>query len=174
MLVFKPLVLCGFCISPTKTTTEVIPVITCPIPIIGGHHEVEQQPDGLLHINLVGGGQPLVELVVDGRQDSLQPRHVDLSVVVQRVEPVVTKRFDHVPNIHQMNCEGGGTDMVWSDCDCVCIVGTNISIGCHNRWNERKIFLRLHLFCTNRSLQAVLYVDSLITSKFWAPAKEKG
>ena len=29
--------------------------------------------------------------------------------------------------------------------------------------------LRLHLFCTKRSLQAVRYVDSLMTSKFWAP-----
>lgn len=53
----------------------------------------------------MGCGQPLVELVVDGRQDGLQPRHIDLGVVVQRVEPVVTKGFDHVPDIHQMNCE---------------------------------------------------------------------
>ena len=75
------------------------------VPVIGGHHEVEQQPDGLLHIDLVGGGQPLVELVVDGRQDSLQPRHIDLGIVVQCVEPVVTIGFDHVPDIHQVNCE---------------------------------------------------------------------
>ena len=82
-----------------------------PVPVVGGHHEVEQQPDGLLHINLVSGGQPLVELVVDGRQDGLQPRHVDLRVVVQRVEPVVPEGFNHVPDIHQMNCGafvGGG------------------------------------------------------------------
>lgn len=79
---------------------------TDPVPVVGGHHEVEQQPDGLLHVDLVGGGQPLVELVVDRRQDGLQPRHVDLCVVVQRVEPVVTKGFDHVPDIHQMNCKG--------------------------------------------------------------------
>lgn len=77
------------------------------VPVIGGHHEVEQQPDGLLHIDLVGGGQPLVELVVDGRQDGLQPRHIDFCVVVQRVEPVVTEGFDHVPDVHQMNCEDG-------------------------------------------------------------------
>lgn len=79
-----------------------------PIPVVGGHHEVQQQPDGLLHIDLVGGGQPLVELVVDGRQDSLQPRHIDLGVVVQCVEPVVTIGFDHVPDIHQVNCEEEG------------------------------------------------------------------
>lgn len=75
------------------------------LPVVSGHHEVEQQPDGLLHIDLVGGGQPLVELVVDGRQDCLQPRHIDLGVVVQRVEAVVAKGFDHVPDVHQMNCE---------------------------------------------------------------------
>lgn len=78
------------------------------VPVVSGHHEVEQQPNGLLHIDLVCGGQPLVELVVDGRQNSLQPRHIDLSVVVQCVEPVVAKGFDHVPDIHQMNCQGGG------------------------------------------------------------------
>lgn len=77
-------------------------------PVVSGHHEVEQQPDGLLHIDLVGGGQPLVELVVDGRQDGLQPRHIDLGVVVQRVEAVVAKGFDHVPDVHQMNCERQG------------------------------------------------------------------
>lgn len=77
----------------------------------------------------MGGGQPLVELVVDGRQDSLQPRHIDLSVVVQCVEPVVTKGFDHVPDIHQMNCEGGGGKQ--TDCDqSVCIhAGTNVPTG---------------------------------------------
>lgn len=75
------------------------------LPVVGGHHEVEKQPDGLLHIDLVGGGQPLVELVVDGRQDGLQPRHIDLGVVVQRVEAVVAKGFDHVPDVHEMDCE---------------------------------------------------------------------
>lgn len=84
---------------------ERAPCMAADLPVIGGHHEVEQQPDGLLHIDLVGGGQPLVELVVDGRQDGLQPRHIDLGVVVQRVEAVVAKGFDHVPDIHQMNCE---------------------------------------------------------------------
>lgn len=87
-----------------KTCLWQIPSFTGTVPVVGGHHEVEQQPDGLLHVDLVGGGQPLVELVVDGRQDGLQPRHIDLSVVVQRVEPVVTKGFDHVPDIHQVNC----------------------------------------------------------------------
>lgn len=33
--------------------------------------------------------------------------------------------------------------------------------------------LRLHLFCTNRSLQAVRYVESLMTSKFCAPKDKK-
>lgn len=80
--------------------------LLCLVPVVGGHHEVEQQPDGLIHVDLVGGGQPLVELVVDGGQDRLQPRHVDLGAVVQRVEAVVTKRLDHVPHVHQMNWEG--------------------------------------------------------------------
>lgn len=80
------------------------PVRWPALPVIGGHHEVEQQPDGLLYIDLVGGGQPLVELVVDGRQDGLQPWHIDLGVVVQRVQAVVAKGFDHVPDVHQMNC----------------------------------------------------------------------
>lgn len=60
----------------------------------------------------MGRRQPLVELEVDGRQDGLQPRHVDLSVVVQRVEPVVPEGFDHVPDIHQMDCEGKQTETV--------------------------------------------------------------
>lgn len=116
------------------------------LPVIGGHHEVEQQPDGLLHIDLVGGGQPLVELVVDGRQDGLQPRHIDLSVVVQRVEAVVTKGFDHVPDIHQMNC----ANRPWS----VHLVRLHRVIT--NESLRICGHLRLHLFCTNRSLQAVL------------------
>lgn len=41
-------------------------------PVISGHDEVEQQADGLLHVYLVGGGQPLVELVEDGGQNGLQ------------------------------------------------------------------------------------------------------
>lgn len=57
----------------TALHPEASALITCLVPVIGGHHEVEQQPDGLFHIDLVGGGQPLVELVVDGRQNSLQP-----------------------------------------------------------------------------------------------------
>lgn len=91
-------------------------VIPWPVPVIGGHHEVEQKPDGLFHIDLVSSGQPFVELVVDGRQDGLQPRHIDLSIVVQCVEPVVTKGFDHVPDIHQMNCWswGGGQTLIIS------------------------------------------------------------
>lgn len=101
----------------------------CPVPVVGGHHEVEQQPDGLLHIDLVGGGQPLVELVVDGRQDSLQPRHIDLRVVVQRVEPIVTKGFDHVPDIHQMNCGGAGKQ---TDCD---------QLSLYSCWNKRFYWL---------------------------------
>lgn len=97
----------------------------------------------------MGGGQPLVELVVDGRQDGLQPRHIDLSVVVQRVEPVVTEGFDHVPDVHQVNCEGGkqaGGDQS--------SVGTNVRLQSVKK--ESNMLLRLHLFCTNRSLQAVL------------------
>lgn len=89
---------------PTRAADRA-PGIAADQPVVGGHHEVEQKPDGLLHIDLVGGGQPLVELVVDGRQDGLQPRHIDLGAVVQRVEAVVTEGFDHVPDVHQMNCE---------------------------------------------------------------------
>lgn len=33
-------------------------------------------------------------------------------------------------------------------------------------------YLRLHLFCTNLSLQAVRYVESRMTSKFWAPISQ--
>lgn len=116
-----------------KTFHWQITSFTGTVPVVGGHHEVEQQPDGLLHVDLVGGGQPLVELVVDGRQDGLQPRHIDLSVVVQRVQPVVTKGFDHVPDIHQVNC---------GVCVCVVMVGgggySHQSHFCW--WHERQIF----------------------------------
>ena len=128
-------------------------VTTRLLPVIGGHHEVEQQPDGLLHIDLVGGGQPLVELVVDGRQDGLQPRHIDLSVVVQCVEAVVAKGFDHVPDVHQMNCEGGANGHAAINHAC-------LRLGCFllitTDYRDLYVLLRLHLFCTNRSLQAVL------------------
>ena len=73
------------------------------IPGIGGHHEVEQQANALLHVDLVRGGQPLVELVVDGGQDGLQARDADLRVVLQRVQPVVPERLDHVPHVHQVH-----------------------------------------------------------------------
>lgn len=128
--------------------------LSCPLPVVCGHHEVEQQPDGLLHIDLVGGGQPLVQLVVDGRQDRLQPWHIDFSIVVQCVEAVVTESFDHVPDVHQMNCQWRtqtSSDQRW----------LSLATESHNRpdglTKEReKRLLRLHLFCTNRSLQAVL------------------
>lgn len=95
----------------------------------------------------MGCGQPLVELVVDGRQDGLQPRHIDLGVVVQRVEPVVTKGFDHVPDIHQMNCEQ-------TDGDQSSLFTLELLVA--QRQSRGDLLLRLHLFCTNRSLQAVL------------------
>lgn len=98
----------------------------------------------------MGGGQPLVELVVDGRQDSLQPRHIDLSVVVQCVEPVVTKGFDHVPDIHQMNCEGvgvgGQTDRLCSIKSVFMLEQTLLLVTrCHNSWKGKKIFKNLRV-----------------------------
>lgn len=53
----------------------------------------------------MGGRQALVQLVEDGGEDGLQPRHVDLGVVVQSTEPVVTERLNHVPHVHQVNCK---------------------------------------------------------------------
>lgn len=73
------------------------------VPVVGSHHEVEQQAYGLLHVDLVCGGQALVQLVVDGRQDSLQAGDVDLCGVIQCVQPIVSEGFDHVPHVHKVN-----------------------------------------------------------------------
>lgn len=72
-------------------------------PVVGGQQEVEQQADALLDVDLVGGGQTLVELVVDGRDDGLQPGHAQLGAVLQRVQAVVPVRLDHVPHVHQVH-----------------------------------------------------------------------
>lgn len=110
-------------------------------PVVGGHHEVEQQADGLLHVDLVGGGQPLVQLEVDGGQNGLQPGHAHVCAVLQRVEPAVTKRFDHVPHIDQVDCKER----------------TAVRRRRARSAARREVLLlRLHLFCTKRSLQAVL------------------
>lgn len=67
------------------------------------HQEVEEQVDAPFDIDLVGGGKALVELIVDGGDDGLQPGHAKLCAVVQRVQSVVPERLDHVPHVHQVH-----------------------------------------------------------------------
>lgn len=71
--------------------------------VISCQEEVEQQADGLLHIDLVCGGQTLVQLVKDGGQHHFQTSHRQLSAEVHVVEAVLTERLDDVPNINQMH-----------------------------------------------------------------------
>lgn len=49
------------------------------------------------------GGKALVELIVDGGDDSLQAGHACLSGVVQGIKAVVSEGFDHVPDIDEMD-----------------------------------------------------------------------
>lgn len=69
----------------------------------GCEQEVEQETDGLLHVNLVGGWHPFVELVKNGREHSLQAGHVELYVWVQVVQSVFPQCFDDVPDVHQVH-----------------------------------------------------------------------
>lgn len=72
----------------------------------GGKQEVQQEADGLLHVDLVSGWHPFVELVKNGGEHSLQAGHVELYVWIQVIQSVLPQRFDDVPNVHQVHCNG--------------------------------------------------------------------
>lgn len=77
--------------------------------VIGCQQEVQQQADGLLHVDLVGGGHALVKLVEDSGQYHFQTSHGELGVEVRGVEAVLSESLDDVPNIDQMHWEQENT-----------------------------------------------------------------
>lgn len=77
--------------------------------VVGRQQEVEQQADGLLHVDLVGGGHALAQLVEDGGQHHFQTGHGELSVDVHGVEAVLAECLDDVPDIDQVHWEQSDT-----------------------------------------------------------------
>lgn len=55
-------------------------------------------------MDLVCGGHPLVELVKNGGEHSLQARHAEFRVGVQVVERIFPQSFYDVPDVHQVHC----------------------------------------------------------------------
>lgn len=72
--------------------------------VVGRQQEVQQQADGLLGADLVGGGHALVQLAKDGGQHHLEARHGELAAEVHGVDGVLPERLDDVPNVDQMHC----------------------------------------------------------------------
>lgn len=77
--------------------------MTCHSRVVGRQQEVEQQADGVFHVDLVSCGHALVQLVNNGGQHHLQASHSELGVEVHSVEPVLAESLDDVPNINQMH-----------------------------------------------------------------------
>lgn len=68
----------------------------------GCEQEVQQEADGLLHVDLMSARHPLVELVEHSGEHGFQAGHVELYVWVQVIQSVFPQRFDDVPNVHQV------------------------------------------------------------------------
>ena len=71
--------------------------------VIGREQEVEQQADGLFHVDLVCGGHALVQLVKNGGQHHFETSHRELCVEVHGVDGVLSESLDDVPNVDQMH-----------------------------------------------------------------------
>lgn len=71
--------------------------------IKGRQQEVKQEADGLLHLDLVSGWHPFVELVENGGKHSLQAGHTEFYVRVQVVQSIFPQCFYDVPNVHQVH-----------------------------------------------------------------------
>lgn len=80
--------------------------------VVGRQQEVEQQADGLLHVDLVGGGHALAQLVEDGGQHHFQTGHGELSVDVHGVQPVLAEGLDDVPDVDQVHWKR--SDTAWA------------------------------------------------------------
>lgn len=75
--------------------------------------EVKQETYGLLHVDLVSGWHPFVELVENGGEYSLQAGHIEFCVGVQVVQGIFPQSFYHIPNVYQVhyNQRKGDTSM---------------------------------------------------------------
>lgn len=72
----------------------------------GCEQEVQQETDGLFHVDLVSGWHPLVELVENGGEHCLQAGHIEFYVWVQVIQSIFPQCFDDVPNVHQVHYNG--------------------------------------------------------------------
>lgn len=69
----------------------------------GSQQKVEQEADGLLHMDLVSGWHPFVELVKNGGKHSFEAGHIKFYVWIQVVQCVFPQCFYDVPNVHQVH-----------------------------------------------------------------------
>lgn len=72
----------------------------------GCEQEVQQETDGLLHMDLVSGRHPFIELVKNGGEQCLQAGHIEFYVWVEVIQSVFPQGFDDVPDVHQVHCNG--------------------------------------------------------------------
>lgn len=56
----------------------------------------------MLHVDLVGVGHALVQLVEDSGQYCFQASHSELSVEVHGIEAVLSESLDDIPDVNQM------------------------------------------------------------------------
>ena len=81
-------------------------VCVCRHPwVVCTHDPAEEDGEGLFDIELVGGRQTFVEVVVNGGQRALQLAHRDLRVCPQGVpvQVVLPERLYHVVDVHKVN-----------------------------------------------------------------------
>lgn len=68
--------------------------------IVSSQQEVEEEADGLLYVDLMGGWQTFVQLVEDSGQYCFQPSHSELSVEVHVVEAVLSEGLYDIPDVY--------------------------------------------------------------------------
>ncbi len=79
-------------------------ICTSSSPVVGGEEPVVEERGARLGVDLRRRREPLVESVEDGGDERVEPRLVHLGPRLQRVEPVLPERLDHVPQVHQEHC----------------------------------------------------------------------
>ena len=82
-----------------KNISEISPR-ACNLRVVGCEEPVKQQADTSADIYLLIGWQPLVQVVVNTRQNRLQARHVDFQLLLYTVQTVLPESLNHIPNVN--------------------------------------------------------------------------
>lgn len=73
------------------------------LPVVGVQEEAEQSGNRFVRLDVLRGGQPLVQVVEDGCEQKLQARDLQVSGGEDGIEAVLAERLDHIPNVHQVH-----------------------------------------------------------------------